>query len=559
MDLGFRYLSHTISELAHQLTLSPRHLRVHQLVGVDRLLEVVDPDKSYPYEFICFHITGRKIVSDGRAPVLGSQLLADLPVLAEEVTRRAAPAVGDLRGSHLTHDEVASELGVSTKTIRRWRSRGLLGYRAVSLDGVSRLVFPISGVKRFRDRNREVVERGASFKLLSPEEKRHIIERTRAMLSQKRQKLHIIACAIADETGRAVETIRYTLRQFDAAHPEQALFANDGAPVVSPLHMRVWKRYQEGRTASQIGADLGIEAAAVSALIREVVARQLKDAPHEYMDHELFHAPDAEAAILDKPRPPASDTGAKSRVPKDLSAYFKALYDIPLLSAAQESDLFLRYNYLRFLVARAVEALDVYSVSQDELDRIHALLERVESIKNELVQANLRLVVSIAKRHVGRANNIFEVISDGNISLMRAVEKFNVALGNKFSTYASWSIMKNYARSIPENHYHMRRYMTGQEEMLDATPDLQVSEPCRGDVETVRNALSGVMSQLTDRERTVVVNHFGLFDASGSACTLEDLGKKFGVTKERIRQIEKRAIEKLRNCLSPALLDAFTD
>jgi RNA polymerase primary sigma factor len=167
--------------------------------------------------------------------------------------------------------------------------------------------------------------------------------------------------------------------------------------------------------------------------------------------------------------------------------------------------------------------------------------------------------VSIAKKHMGRSNSIFEVISDGNLSLMRAVEKFNVALGNKFSTYASWSIMKNFARTIPENHYHMRRYLTGQDEMLDATAGQESSEPCRGDVEAVREALSGVMGELTERERSVVVNHFGLFGANGSTCTLEDLGVRFGVTKERIRQIEKRAIEKLRGLLSPNLLDAFGD
>jgi RNA polymerase sigma factor (sigma-70 family) len=74
----------------------------------------------------------------------------------------------------------------------------------------------------------------------------------------------------------------------------------------------------------------------------------------------------------------------------------------------------------------------------------------------------LRLVVSIAKRHVGPVENFFELVSDGNMSLIRAVEKFDYARGNKFSTYASWAIMKNFARTIPDEHRHRDRFRTSQ-------------------------------------------------------------------------------------------------
>jgi len=80
-------------------------------------------------------------------------------------------------------------------------------------------------------------------------------------------------------------------------------------------------------------------------------------------------------------------------------------------------------------------------------------------------------VVSIARRHVGRAPCFFEIVSDGNLSLMRAVEKFDYARGFKFSTYASWAIMRNYARTIPEQMYQSARLVTGVDEALAATPD----------------------------------------------------------------------------------------
>lgn len=233
------------------------------------------------------------------------------------------------------------------------------------------------------------------------------------------------------------------------------------------------------------------------------------------------------------------------------------MYDIALLTREQEADLFRRYNYLCFKAARAIERLDVYTVTQDALDEIRDSLAQAEAIKNELIQANLRLVVSIAKRHVGWSGNIFEVISDGNMSLMRSIEKFDFSLGNKFSTHASWAIMKNFARTVPEQHYHLRRFVTGQDEMLDATAENHVEETSQSDLEWVRSSLGEGLEQLSDRERTIVKHHFGLLSARGRTSTLDELGKRFGVTKERIRQIEKRAISKLRDVLSPTLLEAF--
>jgi RNA polymerase sigma factor (sigma-70 family) len=556
----YKYQNADLGGLARQLVLSPRHLRRKQIAGVERVMDVLDSGKSYPFDWVRFHITGTKAAKpDERRTVSSDQLLADLPTLAEHITRKAAIPEADLEGAHETLDALSARLEVSTKTIRRWRCRGLIGIRVMCADGVSRLQFSDRAIERFTKNNKDLVARGASFKLLTEAEKQNIIELARAMLIEKRQKLHVIARAVSAETGRAVETIRYTLRQYDAANPDDALFARNGEPVVAKRHLAIWRCRQSGETVEQIAEAFEIDVATVEAVLRELEARQLKSEPIEYVDNELFHAPGAEEIILDGPRPKAPEkNGKRIRAPKGLPAYLRSLYDVPLLSREQEADLFRRFNFLRCLVASAVEKLDVYTVTREELDRIRGWQERADALKNELIQANLRLVVSIAKRHVGRGDNFFEVVSDGNMTLMRAVEKFDFSLGYKFSTYGTWSVMKTYARSIPEGHYRMRRYVTGQDELIDATADAHEAETSPSDLDSVRVALSEGMEQLTDRERTIVKSHFGLFDADGTALTLEDLGKRFGVTKERVRQIEQRAIGKLRSVLSPTLLEAFS-
>ena len=554
----FRYANSDMAELGHQLTISPRHLRRRQIEGIDRILDLIRTDKNYPYDWVCFHITGRRPHKPNQKSALsGGELTADLPTMAEHLTCKGAPSVADLAGRYRTHDALSAELEVSTKTIRRWRHRGLLGIRAVCDDGVARLVFSTKAVERFKKRNEDLIKRGASFKLLTQAEKRNIVETARRMLGQKRRKMHVIARTISAQTGRAIETIRYTLRQYDAANPDQALFARNGEPVVSRRHLTIWRSFKKGESPAQIARAFSCGVEAIRAVIREIEARVLKDTPLDYIDHELFGAPNAEALILDVPRPQAPSAGAPVRAPKNLPPYLRALYDTPLFTREQEADLFRRFNYLRFRVARAVERLDVYTVTQQSLDQIRDDLAKAEGFKNEIIQANLRLVVSIAKRHVGWPDNIFEVISDGNMSLMRAIEKFDFALGNRFSTYGSWAIMKNFARTVPERHYHLRRYVTGQDEMLDATPGECRPETSPSDLAMVRSALGDGLEQLTEREQTIVKHHFGLLNAQGHPSTLDELGRRFGVTKERIRQIEKRAIFKLRTILSPTLLDAF--
>jgi len=141
--------------------------------------------------------------------------------------------------------------------------------------------------------------------------------------------------------------------------------------------------------------------------------------------------------------------------------------------------------------------------------------------------------------------------------LMRAVEKFDYSRGFKFSTYASWAIIKNYARSIPQENYRMDRFMTGRDELLETAKDsrLPEGEAVRELDAHVRQSIEQVLHKLSPREREVIERRFGLGESLGPQ-TLQEVGRKFGVTKERVRQIESRAIEKLRNMIDRETLEA---
>ena len=555
-----KYAASEIAELAHQLTISPVRLRLSQLEGIERLLGVIQPDGDYPYELVCFHITGYTPRNKPPRPTIpGRKLIPDLVATAEHISRKANLPLSALSGKYYTQEELAERLSVSTKTIRRWRSRGLMGVRVVFDDGVNRQVFWAESVDRFCKQHSGLVRRGASFRQLSAEEKQAIVVRARELLSARRLKLHVVARQIAAETGRAVETVRYTLRRHDESCPQDALFANGGQPVVSERHRAIWAAHQAGDSTGQIAAACGCELSAVEQILREMEVRLVKETPVNFVTSDEFAAPNAAEFILG-PEPSAGDRPRRSVArTKGLPPYLQNLYEIPLLTAEQERDLFRRYNFLKYRAANLLAEIDECEVTAEQLATLRQLLAGAEAVKNRIISANLRLVVSIAKRHVnGKAPNFFEVVSDGNLSLMRAVENFDYARGNKFSTYATWAIVKNYARTIPEGYYRYARYVTGQEELLEAAADHRAAEASDEQAAGVRELLTAGMAELTERERTIVTDHYGLF-GKGVVQTLEQLGRRFGVTKERIRQIEKRALSKLQQALSPTVMDLLAE
>jgi len=553
-----KFFNRDICDLTNQLVLSPRRLRQSQIRGIERLLGMVEAEKAYPFDFVCFHITGYgRRGRPGKDSIPGEALINDLSSMAELLTRRSGMMISEVGEPCLSHDEVARELQVSTKTVRRWRSRGLMGLRVVYEDGVNRLAFMRTTIDRFIRQNKKLVDKAAAFTQLSPVEREAIVSRARALVNDRPMKLHTAATLIAEQTGRAVETVRYTLRRYDQANQSDALFVERDGVFFDQRHEAIWNYYESGESTRSIATLVSCSESTVEAILRTVQIRKWSTPAIEWIHNELFDAPNANALILEVQEPVNERSAKPAKPPSGLPAYLRSLYETPLLSREQEQDLFRRYNYLKFKAARELNTVDAVEATPDEFDRIAHLMDQVESVRRRIVKANLRLVVSIAKKHVGRSDGFFEVISDGNMSLMRAVEKFDYAMGNRFSTYATWAIMKNYARSIPEQRYHAKRYMTGQDVALDTQPDERREEPSVSDRQHVRRKIAHAIAQLDEREREIIIRHFGLGEKEETV-TLEQLGRRFGVTKERIRQIERRALTQLKGVLTPSLVEAYS-
>jgi RNA polymerase sigma factor (sigma-70 family) len=153
--------------------------------------------------------------------------------------------------------------------------------------------------------------------------------------------------------------------------------------------------------------------------------------------------------------------------------------------------------------------------------------------------------------------DFFELVSDGNMSLMRAVEKFDYTKGYKFSTYATWAIVKNFARTIPQQQHRRQRFQPTSPELLELAGKASDPAPEEPRAAAARRTVTRLLAGLDERERTILVRHYGL-EPGGRTHTLQQIGKLLGVTKERVRQIEHRALDKLRQRMGDQPIELFT-
>src|SRR5262249_1417108 len=135
-----------------------------------------------------------------------------------------------------------------------------------------------------------------------------------------------------------------------------------------------------------------------------------------------------------------------------------------------------KMNYLKHQLQKFQDGLDTSRARVQDLLHMEDLKEAIKECRDILISCNQRLVYNNAKKHLGIGENIDDLVSDGHSSLMRAVEKFDYGRGNKFSTYATWAIIKNFARSIPDAKTHKQRYMTGHDELFEARADIRTDE-----------------------------------------------------------------------------------
>ena len=331
-----------------------------------------------------------------------------------------------------------------------------------------------------------------------------------------------------------------------------------------------------------------------------------EEIPAEVKEHIEIPLPKPAKPTKKKGKRRSSESTVAPLTGDPVRMYLKEIGKVPLLTAAQEVDLAMKIE-AGLEAAKRLEDAEDLGVELERAERRR--MRRIEQVgidaKQQLVEANLRLVVSIAKRYVGRGMLFLDLIQEGNLGLIRAVEKFDYTKGYKFSTYATWWIRQAITRAIADQARTIRipvhmvetinKLIRVQRQLLqelgrEPTPEeigdkmemtaervreiLKISQepvsletpigeeedsqlgdfiedgeavvpPDAASFSMLQEQLSNVLDGLSERERKVIELRFGLAD--GHPRTLEEVGREFGVTRERIRQIESKTLCKLRH------------
>jgi RNA polymerase sigma factor (sigma-70 family) len=470
----------------------------------------------------------------------------DLRITYEQFVNALPPLPIELAAEPmLSLIEVSNRFQVSTKTITRWRYAGLQCLPIV-VKGKRQLGFPLSAVENFARLHPQKVERGARFSHMSDRDKDAIILMARDMIAAG-GNLTDICKTIADRLGRSTETIRYTITNFDRNHPDLALFPHRNKPLDSSSSPTIYDAFQEGHNVDLISKRSKSKRSGLLSVVNEVHPGRL-DQPHvEYIpsaefdnpdNHDLFISPmPGEEAFMEKVE--------SMRAPKEVDASMAYLYEWPLLNAEQERHLFRKFNYLKHCLQTLQQSMNTTRPRAADLKKVSQLDEQIKTVRDMLIKCNLRLVHKLASQHLQGNQTLEELKSDAHISLMRAVEKFDYSRGFKFSTYATWAIVKNFARSIPDENTQRNRFVTGNDEILASRTDQHTDESeMLATAEQAKKRVSRLLQHLDPRTREVIQMRTGI--DGRSEMTLEQIGHHFGITKERVRQINVRGMKQLR-------------
>jgi RNA polymerase primary sigma factor len=562
-----------LAQLLMQLRFTPQEKRRRELEAAEKLFSLIDADKQYPFDFVCFHITGyHPKGSIDQELIQGADLLDDLEQFISRLSRKLpTPAAAQKEEVH-TVEDLAERFSVSTKTIQRWRKKGLLVRKFVFDDGSCRLGFLESVVESFVQNNPKLVTKAHPFRRLTARQRQQIVRQARSLATKTSLSRHRIIEQISKDFGVAHETVRSTLQSHEEQHPNDSVFQRPPGRMTPAEAAELFRLHKQGLGPHELMKRFDRSRSTIYRIVHQRRALSLLARKVQFVANPDFLAEHAKERILLPSVQPALDVPAQSEKPQPqrkvepfeffeeglstssgqalLPEYLQVLKTTPVLNRDQEIELFRRYNFLKYLVATERHELKLADVSAALLSRLEGYMEEAEEIRKTLVEANLRLVVSIASKHTTAGANFLELVSKGNLALIQAVEEYDYASGPRFGRLASLKIAKEYAKVSERGTELTRKQVesiaTIQRGLRQTTTDVLAIERTR------QNLAEVIRDELDEREQYIILHHFGLTGSSirKNTKTLKQIGDELDLTKERIRQIELTALQKLRQCLS---------
>lgn len=281
----------------------------------------------------------------------------------------------------------------------------------------------------------------------------------------------------------------------------------------------------------------------------------LIDENYAFMDSPIFRRRNIERELFGLEEQPALPLVAWYQPTRE-EAEDVSLGQPQLMKAPEERLMFLRYNYAKLRLTRLQRDIRRDGLTRESAAQFLEWHRRYEHVREYLTRTNLALVLAMAKRTRLGDLDFAEVVSEGNMALLRAVDKFSIDRGFKFSTYACRAILKAFSRAAQKHNRHRSHFP------VEFDPELEKSDWVDSRRDVVEQDLTDELKQIVDQnladlssiEQTVIRRRFNWQQQEDTPMTLEEVGRIIGVTKERVRQIQNKALAKIRNLMEDKVL-----
>ncbi len=420
-----------LADLHRQLMLSPADVRARYADRLERFLLELEPARTYPYEFVYFRIVGMRAAVTHLQTFTGDELRPDLVLLMEALSAGTAPPATSTGEKVYTVDEACERLGVTSRTLHRWRRRGLMARRYRFPDGGRRLGVRASALDRFLEAEGGRPAASASGRRLTPKEEEDIAGRVERL---RGEGLSTTAAAehVAEQVGRAKETVRLVLKRREGDDGQ------GGGRLSEEERRALLADYRAGTSAEALAERSGRSTSSVYRILNQERARELLAADVSYVG----------GADLDEVDAPA-DEGVQALMER-LEAT-QPPPGRPPLSRDEERALFRAYNATRRQIARDRAELDpARYVPTRALRELEDLSARAARIKELIARLHLPLVERVVRQHAAAPAEARALLAQGRALLGDVIDSFDYTGRGRLGSLVTLDLQKAFARTTAE-------------------------------------------------------------------------------------------------------------
>lgn len=450
------YRSGELADLTRQLLYTPPDKRAEVVRHAEQLHDELEGNNNYPIDFVVYRLTDRRVPPSESVMLVGEAIKPDLRLLIDALSRSIAMQCDD-SDPGMSTAELAQSLGVSTKTIGRWRDAGLRWRWGIrETDGKPMVLITRSALDAFECNQSGRISTAAAFTRLSDTEKQRLIDRARRLAQATDALPQAILSHLSKRTGRSIEALRQAILRHDEQHPDSAVFSDHAGPLTEQQRHQIEEAYRQGATVSALCKQFSKTRSTIYRAIHEGRARKIAAMKIAAVHSPTFKREDADEVLMHAITRQGQARRLDSEVIATLPAQLKPIYDRPIEPDNVVRSLIVRYNFLKYRAIKLQAALAEGSPKANDLDQFDELLRRTTKARGEVIAAVLPVALSVVRRQrmateQNHSTPLVPMLSAAHRVLIEEIDCYDAAVAHTFESVLTNRLLQVLARTVSDD------------------------------------------------------------------------------------------------------------